>query len=83
MTPCNQCRLCYCNFKVKFGNQAIDISTQSIQIKRKDCREKFNFRTFLVLVLARFEILDHSLYSFVQESIQLVELASQLPQRQL
>ena len=42
MSPSDQCRLCSCNFKVKFGNlsKASYISTQNLfnPSQRKDCK---------------------------------------------
>ena len=84
MSPSDQCRLCSCNFKVKFGNlsQTSYISTENLfnPSQRKDCKgqvlaqaaRKLDWRwlnmrniqvEFVILVLARFEILDHSIHS--------------------
>ena len=86
MNPNEQCRLCNCSFKVKFGNDNISTENLFNPSKRKGCKGEILAQN---LQRAGFEVLKcdkhssrvcnpcarkirnlGSLYSFVQESLQ-------------
>ena len=86
MNPNEQCRLCNCSFKVKFGNSNISKEKFFNRSKRKGCKGEILAQN---LQRAGFEVVKcdkhsshvwnpcarkirnlRSLYSFVQESIQ-------------
>ena len=86
MNPNEQCRLCNCSFKVKFGNSNISTENLFNPSKRKGCKSEILAQN---LQRAGFEVVKcdkhssrvcnpcarkirnlGSLYSFVQESLQ-------------
>ena len=86
MNPNEQCRLCNCSFKVKFGDSNISTENLFNPSKRKGCKGEILAQN---LQRARFEVVKcdkhssrvcnpcarkirnlGSLYSFVQESLQ-------------